>query len=301
MERIEELDLATWDASQLSLSQKQAMLTALESGKVVFIPKLSFKLTPEEQRFLSPTYVNPKSKNISFNHHTQNLRGIFTLSEADHSELKNMVARFNQQASQLITSLFPHYENNLEIARTSFRPVEISNRKISPKKDDKRLHVDAFPSTPTQGKRILRVFTNINPREDRVWRLGEPFEHVAKHFVSRIKKPLPGSAQLKHLLKLTKTKQTKYDHYMLQLHDTIKADDNYQRYADQIEMRFPPNSTWIVQTDQVSHAAMSGQHLLEQTFYLPIAAMKNPQESPLKVLENVLKTYHKSPHLRLDI
>jgi hypothetical protein len=300
MKRIEELDISEWTDTSLNLSQQQSMLTALESGKVIFIPKLRFELTAKEQRFLSPAYVNPKAKNISFDPRTQNLRGAVAYDE-EYLELKNMVARFAQQAHQLINNLFPHYTPNLQVARTSFRPVEISNRKISPKKDDKRLHVDAFPATPTQGKRILRVFTNINQSEDRVWRLGEPFEQVAKHFIPRIKKPFPGSAEIKHLLKLTKTKQTKYDHYMLQLHDTIKADDNYQRYADQIEMRFPPNSTWIVQTDQVSHAAMSGQHLLEQTFYLPVEAMKNPLESPLKVLENLLASLHKSSSVRLNV
>jgi hypothetical protein len=42
------------------------------------------------------------------------------------------------------------------------------------------MHVDNFPSTPTRGKRILRVFTNVNPSgRARVWRMGEPFEQMA--------------------------------------------------------------------------------------------------------------------------
>jgi len=42
-------------------------------------------------------------------------------------------------------------------------------------------------------------------------------------------------------------------------------------------------------TDSVSHAAMSGQLVFEQTFYLPVRAMKNPERSPLRVLERLAR------------
>jgi hypothetical protein len=74
---------------------------------------------------------------------------------------------------------------------------------------------------------------------------------------------------------------------MLQLHDRMKADPEYQAGAEQIAYDFPPGSTWIVFTDQVSHAAMAGQHLLEQTFYLPVTAMLDQTKSPLRILERL--------------
>ena len=46
----------------------------------------------------------------------------------------------------------------------------------------------------TDGERILRVFSNLNAREPRVWRVGESFETMAKTLLPRIKAPLPGSA-----------------------------------------------------------------------------------------------------------
>src|SRR5262249_3391489 len=90
------------------------------------------------------------------------------------------------------------------------------------------------------------------------------------------------------LLRITKSYRTLYDHYMLHIHDKMKADENYQCNADQQELRFPPGCTWIVQTDQVSHAAMAGQFLLEQTFNLPINAMQEETKSPLRILERLL-------------
>jgi hypothetical protein len=120
-----------------------------------------------------------------------------------------------------------------------------------------------------QGQRILRVFSNVNPQQvDRVWRLGEPLKQVAKHFLPKISKPFPGSARMLNCLGITKSYRALYDHYMLQIHDHMKADLAYQKSAQQME-------------------AMSGQYMLEQTFYLPVHAMQNEQQSPLRILERL--------------
>ena len=74
---------------------------------------------------------------------------------------------------------------------------------------------------------------------------------------------------------------------MLNLHDIMKADDRYQTRVVYNEFHFPPGSTWLAFTDMTSHAAMGGQHLFEQTFYLPVSAMKNESKSPLRVLERM--------------
>ncbi|MFN7098363.1 MAG: Kdo hydroxylase family protein, partial [Gammaproteobacteria bacterium] len=184
--------------------------------------------------------------------------------------------------------LLPHYATNLITGRTSYRPVEIKGRPSSYKKDDKRLHVDAFPATPVQGKRILRVFCNINPHQQpRVWHLGEPFSQVAAKFLPGITTPKPLQAKLLKLFKLTKSLRTPYDHYMLNIHDNMKKDIIYQQQVDKIRMDFPPSSTWITYTDITSHAALNGQYLLEQTFYLQPESMLDQNKSPLRILEKM--------------
>jgi hypothetical protein len=67
----------------------------------------------------------------------------------------------------------------------------------------------------------------------------------------------------------------------------MKEDTAYQSAAPQLPFDFPPGSTWMAFTDQVSHAAMSGQHQLEQTFLLPVDAMLDPERSPLRILERL--------------
>lgn len=277
-----------WDEPFPEPTQLQA-INSLENGQILYFPHLAFDLAAHEQPFLSPEFADPHAKNMSYQTDSNKLWGVQHVTDDQHDQLKKMLNRFCQYAFNLVKALLPHYSNQLIVARTSYRPVQISGRKTSYRKDDKRLHIDAFPSAPNQGKRILRVFCNINPHgEDRIWRIGEPFEKVASQFLPQCQKQRPGAARLLRLLKITKSYRTRYDHYMLQIHDRMKADDAYQQKANQQEVRFAPGSTWVVQTDDVSHAAMKGQYVLEQTFYLPIHAMKDETKAPLRVLEKML-------------
>lgn len=259
----------------------------LESGKVLYFPRLAFSLAPSEQRFLSEQWSDGKAKNISFRGATEPLRGARG-EAADIELLRQLLARYADSAARLVAALFPRYQGYLRQGFTSFRPVSAAGRKTSWRKDDSRLHVDAFPSNPTGGVRLLRVFTNVNPEGvPRVWRVGESFETFAGKFYPRVSRPLPGSAWLLKTLGLTKSRRSEYDHIMLQLHDRGKADLDYQAHSPQETFPFPPGSTWVVYSDQVQHAVLSGQYMFEQTFYLEPAHLVRPELGPLAVLERL--------------
>lgn len=271
---------------QCSAAIQEDAVHALEQGSVLFFPQLSFSMEEQERQFLSPTLVG-KSKNVSFDSSTEELRGSNAANE-EIRRLQAMMQRFAIYTNDLLATLFPAYQESLIQGRTSFRPVEVTGRTTSWRKDDTRLHVDSFPATPVQDKRILRVFTNINPHgQGRHWRLGEPFEHIANRFLPSISSPVWGSSQLLQLCGITKSRRSVYDHFMLQIHDRMKKDLDYQSEADQIDYEFPADSTWITFTDQVSHAVMSGQYLMEQTFYLPVNSMLDPAYAPLQILERL--------------
>ena len=180
-----------------------------------------------------------------------------------------MIVRYAEQSEAFALRLFPHYRGQLRRGNTSFRPLDVAGRARSWRQDDTRLHVDAFPSNPMQGTRLLRVFCNVNPNgEPRRWRVGESFEAHARRYLGAIGKPWPGSAWLLATLGITKRRRTGYDHLMLQLHDRAKADAEFQRASPQQRVDFAPGTTWVCFSDQVLHAAMGGQHMMEQTFYL---------------------------------
>jgi hypothetical protein len=280
------LDAHGWETDFDARQQREA-IDALESGGLVLFPRLAFHLSGDERRLLRPDCVKAGSKQVSFDAGTGELRNT-ALQSGPATALQQVLERYGRQSTALIRSLFPHYVPTLQTARTSFRPFEAAGRQSSWRKDDRRLHVDAFPSSPNQGRRLLRVFSNVNPDgKDRVWNIGEPFEAVATRFLPSIARRWPGYARLLHALGITRSQRTGYDQIMLQLHDRMKADASYQSRAVSARLDLPPGTTWIVMTDGVSHAALSGQFMFEQTFLLPVAGMLDPERSPLRILERL--------------
>jgi hypothetical protein len=276
------LNRSVWSGKDSPSGGQPEVAGALENGTVVLMERLGFEIEPAERVHFSPSIVT--AKNVSFDPSTGRIGGA---ARADPS-LTTMLARFSEAAFSLVDGLLPSYRGRLARARASFRPVEIQGRQTTWRHDDTRLHIDSFPATPVQGRRILRVFTNVNPvGQPRTWRLGEPFEQVASRFDDRLRIPLPFSLELLRLTGVTKSRRSPYDALMLQLHDRMKADLEYQKQAPQTRIEFPTGSTWMAFTDCVSHAAMAGQYQLEQTFLLPVDAMHEPERSPLRVLERI--------------
>lgn len=285
LEPISSFDITQWKGP-FDSATRNAAVDALESGQVLFFPKLPFVVGNSESTLLTDALSNGKAKNISRDPDGA-IQGD-TASKEVGEQLSAMMGRFAEQACALVLGLFPGYANGMEQARTSYRPVEIEGRKYSPRNDDKRLHVDAFPSRPQRGRRILRVFSNIHPMGgSRVWHVGEPFEDMAKRYAHKARKPLPLEPWLFEMLRVTRGRRTAYDYLMLGLHDGAKLDGAYQKDAPQVEFAFPAGTTWMCFTDQAMHAALKGQFALEQTFHLPVEALTHPERSPLKVLERM--------------
>ncbi len=287
MSQVVSFAVSNW-APQIDADTQHEIVDALESGHVVFLPHLSFAVE-ENERAIFQSELLRRSKNISFLPEKGQLKGTDS-SGPERQVLHGMLERFARATAELTAHLLSPYSGALKQARTSYRPAEIAGRQTSWRKDDSRLHVDNFPSSPCGTQRILRVFSNINPTgQARLWRVGEPFDSVARHYLNTLRPPLPGSSRLLQTLGITKTRRSAYDHYMLQLHDRMKADPSYQQHAEQSSVAFPSGSSWIVFTDQVPHAAMAGQFALEQTFMLPVDAMRTPEAAPLRILEGLMQ------------
>jgi len=280
------LPIAAWHGP-FDPALRARAIDALEAGRVLVLPHLPFLVTEAERDLLSPRILGGKRKNISLDPATKQLSNT-SLDPAGNARLAALMDRFATGATGLIADLLPGYAGQLERARTSFRPAEIEGRAYSPRHDDRLLHVDAFPTRPMHGRRILRLFTNVAPDGAvREWRVGEPFQDFARVYYPRVRPPLPGSALIQRLLGLTKGRRTAYDHIMLGLHDAGKLDSAYQADGPKAAASFAGGTTWMCFTDQVLHAALSGHCALEQTFHLPVASMTYPERSPLRVLEKL--------------
>ncbi len=263
-------------------------IDALEQGKVLYFPTLPFTLTADEQTLLTPEVLEENVRNISLAADNQ-LKGAAG-DERTQILLTKMFKRYRTQAEQLVHSLLPKYQGALRSAPTSYRPKKVEARKQSWRADDRRMHVDAFPSRPNRGERILRVFSNINPEGvPRVWRVGEPFAEMVETMLPRAKPYVRWQAKALNKLGITKSLRSEYDHLMLQLHDNMKADMQYQQEAKQVRMPFTPNSVWVCFSDHALHGVESGQYMMEQTFHIAPEKQYDPSISPLAHLTEVMQ------------
>jgi hypothetical protein len=197
---------------------------------------------------------------------------------------------------EFLTKVLSPYAGKWILDFASFRPMEEEGRDLPLHKRNDLLHFDAFPSRPTRGGRILRVFTNLNTTSPRVWHTTEGFDVLARLYA----KPA-GLRQIAEddsfwsrtvqgwgaRLGFRGMGRTAYDMFMLKFHDFLKENAEFQANCPKIRLEFPPLATWIVFTDSVAHAVMSGQYAIEQTFLVPPEALVSPEHAPYRILEGV--------------
>src|SRR5437588_13085439 len=267
----------------------------LERGKVLFFDDVPFDFPDADRDFLlSQKQIESRfHKNISYRPGADILKGVSTDSP-DRARLQAVMKHFSQQVTSFVSSFLAPYAGKLKLDFASFRPLEEEGRDLPLHKRNDLLHVDAFPTRPTRGGRILRFFVNINPEAGRVWNIGEPFDVLLPRLTKAqtISPPLRGAVtrSLAHLassMGLPVADRSRYDEYMLYLHDWLKENSDFQQNSPKQEMVFPPGCTWMVYTDGVPHAVLSGRYALEQTFIVPPEAFVTPEVAPIRVLESM--------------
>lgn len=260
----------------------------LEQGKILFFPNLTFPLNAQQTKLLTPTLVKPGVNNINYRLGNHLLTGV---ADPDKEfQVRKLLESYYQACSTLIAAVIPQYKNVLRKPVNSLRlhPIGANSQRESIRKDNRRLHIDTFAARPNHGERILRIFTNINPYGDaRVWRIGEPFLPLATRYLPSLARYSPLKSWFLEKVGTTRNRRSHYDHLMLQLHNVMKADNDYQQQGQQIIHSFPAGSTWMFFSDQTPHAAMSGQFMLEQTFMLSVKNMQSPDASPLRTLQRI--------------
>jgi len=261
----------------------------LERDGILIVETEPYRLTAAEFELIDRHWSDSRSKNSSFNPNTGHTVGVVGAPEVV-AGLGAVMARYAEWSRNLVAEFFPPYHGVLEVGRTSLRRRSVQDEPpLSRRKDDRSLHLDAFTSQPVAGRRILRVFNNVDPTgAEREWAIAEGgFEGFAHRFRHRARRLLPGEAALLESLSLTKCRRTDYDQIMLGMHDAAKRDRDYQATAPRRHVSFPAGATWLAFTDQTPHAAVSGQCALEQTFYVPVEALAEPASSPLRILERL--------------
>src|SRR5581483_9143214 len=272
----------------------------LEQGNILFLPRSPLLPSVGDASILRDINRLDTSvhKNVAYKPAQDKLTGLRGASSTVVRDVHRVLRGHSQKAVEFLAKLIPRYAPAWHIDYASFRPQEEEGRDLPWKKRNDLLHVDAFPTRPTRGDLILRVFTNVNSQKARVWLTSEPFAWIAQRYGrdagldrfareaksswSRTVRKLSGALGG---LGLPLRDRTPYDSFMLHLHDYLKSREDYQDSCPKYRFDFPPESTWMTFTDIVPHAVLSGQYALEQTFIVARSSLATPECAPASILE----------------
>jgi hypothetical protein len=270
----------------------------LETGDILYFPRTPFALTDDERAFLLTQKQVDASyhKNISYRPAEDRLKGVDQSDGAEHERMHKVMRGYSERAIAFMASFLPQYAKDWKVDFASFRPIEENGRKVALRSRNDLIHIDSFPSRPSHGDRLLRIFTNINPDRPRTWVTSDNFEQLAWRYAGKARLPHPPTALTKfrsHALRLLSgmgvpvVDRPPYDQFMLRFHHYLKESESFQQECPKERWEFPPNSTWIVFTDTTSHSCISGQFALEQTFIVRRGSLAFPEKAPIAILERM--------------
>jgi hypothetical protein len=287
---------AGWVRPEQREARSRSYCEMLERGQILLFREFPFHLPAEDREFLiAQQWAELRlHKNISYHPQEDALRGVAgdgRTVERVHSILRNHTAQVADFAAKFLAP----YAGKWTLDFSTFRPFEEERRGVPLHKRNDLLHVDAFPSQPTRGGRILGVFTNLNPAKPCVWHTTEAFESLARKYAedaglrriaedSFFRRTVQDSDEK---LGFRGAGRTPYDMFMLRFHDYLKENVEFQELCPKVRLEFPALATWLAFTDGVAHAATSGQYAIEQTFLIPPKVLVAPQHAPCKILENI--------------
>jgi len=282
---------------------------ALEQGSVVHFPTSPIPLPPpEDLEFLRdemPRYL--RRKNISFHPEVGRVVGIGGGSEV-RDRVSRLLRTHNAQVSAFLEKAIDPLARGWTVATSSFRPFQERGRALSAHASNERVHVDAGAYGATHGNRILRFFMNAHPSEDRVWITKGTFPEVYRRYGQAagvaptrngcrdLSEPwgtralgwtLNSAARLG--LPLARLADTSpYDRLMRRFHNFMKDSESFQGDPEgHRQLPFGPGSAWMVFTDMLTHACISGQHAFIDTFIVPRENCRHAAMTPYAVLQGV--------------
>ncbi len=270
----------------------------LEMGDILYLPTSPPLISADDQAFLVTQKQVDASyhKNVSYRPAEDRLKGVDQENPAERDRVHAIMRAYSQNAVSFVSTLLKRYATEWKIDFASFRPIEEAGRRASLHSRNDLLHFDNFPTRPSHGDRLLRIFTNINPTKPRVWITTDHFEALASTFADRIglyRKPTALDACKDLTIKAAATlglpviDRPPYDRFMLKFHHAMKEDANFQESCRKDRWEFPAGSSWLVFTDGASHACLSGQYMLEQTFIVRRSSLANGDKAPISILEKL--------------
>jgi 3-deoxy-D-manno-oct-2-ulosonic acid (Kdo) hydroxylase len=278
------------NSGDLILEGGASLAERLEQGELVFYPEAPFSLpSAGDLEFLRTQRLKHAAvQSISFDPSSGRVRGHRRHSKNDTERLAQILRAFSDAATGWLANLLPEYAGHWMRDRATLRTEEEAVRHV---RHNDALHIDNFADRPSRGRRILRLYANINPTEPRVWQTSEKFPELLGRYQGRHRLPARDEAEwceslngLQRLVQRDWSGRPAYDAFMLGMHQFLRASEDFQERAQRRLWTFPPASAWVLFSDALSHAVLRGQFALEHSFFVPQSCLVCPELSPLRLI-----------------
>jgi hypothetical protein len=299
--------LEIFEEERLRDADEFALSDALERGAIAYFPTSPVPIPAEDdlEFFRSELPQLLKLKNISYHPEAGRVRGLDEAGGDVAERVTRVLTTVSDDIATFLRRHAPALTEDWTVGTCSFRPIQEKGRKLKPHASNELVHIDAGAYGATNGDRILRFFINVNPVEDRVWATKGNFPELFERYgdVANIRpgKVGPGYLQKKpwdHLrtgilsgiaaagVPTAKVLDSSpYDRLMRKFHNYMKDTPEFQQEEQgHEEFRFPPYSAWMVFTDMVSHASLSGQFAFVHTSIVRQANCRLPEMAPYNIL-----------------
>lgn len=266
---------------------------ALEQHELQVLPDCPFELPDDEDRtfLFSQQSISRASKDISFDPSNGRLSGLRLLDQHARTRLTEILAHYSTGVTAWLRSSIPEYASGLVRDRVSLRTREEATRLSRLAARNDLLHIDHFPTRPSFGRRILRVYVNIDPADSHVWSVSERFPELLARFAAKNRVPartieqwISPTQSMVRLFRGKKASRSAYDAWMLRLHDFLKENQGFQTKAARKVHTFAPGTMWALFADGVAHAQLRGRFALEHSFFVDSSCLLNPEDAPVAVL-----------------
>src|ERR1700749_2362840 len=168
-----------------------ALCGDLETGNILYFPATPFVISEEDRAVLLGQKQTSGAfhKNVAYRPAEDRVTGLDKSESAEAEKLRGILQHYSQSATKFLGELLPPYAGKWKLDYASYRPLEEQGRPARLRARNDLPHVDAFPTRPTNGDRILRLFTNINPSQNRVWITSQTFDVIGPQFAKMLGLP----------------------------------------------------------------------------------------------------------------
>lgn len=299
--------LETYEQERLNQAGPDDLSDALERGSIVYFPQTPVPMPSEaDLAFIRQDLPRLlKLKNISYHPEAGRIRGLDSEDAEVVERVQRILVSVSDDISAFLGRVAPRLTENSTVGTCSIRPIEERGRNLSAHASNELVHFDAGAYGATNGDRILRFFINVNPEIDRVWaskgnfrdvfdmhghKAGLAYENAGENYLAKgpldhLRTGLINGLSAVGLPMARVLDSSPYDREMRKFHNYMKDTPEFQ--ADprgHREFRFPPGSAWMVFTDTVSHACLSGQYCFVQTSIVRLENCRLPEQAPINIL-----------------